>query len=415
MKTLICGLKTSLSVKLWLLILCFVPFMGIAQIDERVYMTDSRLDSTKKGELSIEIDNISFFQNNEFSSDLVKGYTLPGMWVQPKAVFYPLGNIKLEAGLHMLRYWGANKYPNFAYTDIAKWKGSQYQSGVHWLPYFRAHFSLSPKLDIILGNIYGAANHRLADPLYNSELNLSADPEAGMQLLYKSKVVDVDAWINWESFIFEGDTHQEAFTVGLSSQLRLNETSKKVHFYLPVQVLAQHRGGEIDTIFTNSIQTNINAAVGAGITVSVGDHSLRQLNFELTGVGLYQQSGKWLPYTSGYGIYPKLTASFKYVRLKAAYWTCHNFVSLLGSPFFGSLSTAYPGRQYQNPGFIYAGFEYSKTFAKGFSLGVDLDVYRHNAVTSLDPEKGLLNEKAAVSFGAGVYLRINPTFLLKKF
>jgi hypothetical protein len=48
-------------------------------------------------------------------------------------------------------------------------------------------------------------------------------------------------------------------------------------------------------------------------------------------------------------------------------------------------------------------------------LGVDLDVYRHNAVTSLDPEKGLLNEKAAVSFGAGVYLRINPTFLLKKF
>ncbi|MDD3255978.1 MAG: hypothetical protein PHH33_09000, partial [Parabacteroides sp.] len=187
MKTLICGLKTSLSVKLWLLILCSVPFMGIAQIDERLYMTDSRLDSTKKGELSIEIDNISFFQNNEFSSDLVKGYTLPGMWVQPKAVFYPLGNIKLEAGLHMLRYWGANKYPNFAYTDIAKWKGNQYQSGVHWLPYFRAHFSLSPKLDIILGNIYGAANHRLADPLYNSELNLSADPEAGMQLLYKSK------------------------------------------------------------------------------------------------------------------------------------------------------------------------------------------------------------------------------------
>jgi hypothetical protein len=272
MKTLICGLKTSLSVKLWLLILCFVPFMGIAQIDERVYMTDSRLDSTKKGELSIEIDNISFFQNNEFNSDLVKGYTLPGMWVQPKAVFYPLGNIKLEAGLHMLRYWGANKYPNFAYTDIAKWKGSQYQSGVHWLPYFRAHFSLSPKLDIILGNIYGAANHRLADPLYNSELNLSADPEAGMQLLYKSKAVDVDAWINWESFIFEGDTHQEAFTVGLSSQVRLNEASKKVHFYLPVQVLAQHRGGEIDTIFTNSIQTNINAAVGAGITVSVGSH-----------------------------------------------------------------------------------------------------------------------------------------------
>lgn len=202
--------------------------------------------------------------------------------------------------------------------------------------------------------------------------------------------------------------------MGLSSQLRLNETSKKVHFYLLVQVLAQHRGARSILIFTNSIQTNINAAVGAGITVSWATISLRQLNFELTGVGLYQQSGKWLPYTSGYGIYPKVTASFKYVRLKAAYWTCHNFVSLLGSPFWFPFYCL-PADNTRIPDSYMPDLNTPRPFAKGFSLGVDLDVYRHNAVTSLDPEKGLLNEKAAVSFGAGVYLRINPTFLLKKF
>ena len=116
------------------------------------------------------------------------------MWLQPKAVFYPLDNIKLEAGLHLLRYWGANKYPSFAYTDIAKWKGNQYQSGVHLLPIFRVQVALSDHLDLILGTIYGGANHRLIDPLYNPELNLSADPESGLQLKYTSKVLDLDTW-----------------------------------------------------------------------------------------------------------------------------------------------------------------------------------------------------------------------------
>lgn len=69
-------------------------------------MTDSRLDSTKKGELSIEIDNISFFQNNEFSSDLVKGYTLPVCGYSPKLYFIPSGISNWKLGLHMLRYFG---------------------------------------------------------------------------------------------------------------------------------------------------------------------------------------------------------------------------------------------------------------------------------------------------------------------
>jgi len=89
MKTLICGLKITLFVKLLFLMLCSVPFIGIAQINERVYMSDSRLDSTKKGELSFEIDNISFFQNNEFSSGLVKGYTCQVCGFNPKPSFTP--------------------------------------------------------------------------------------------------------------------------------------------------------------------------------------------------------------------------------------------------------------------------------------------------------------------------------------
>ena len=79
----------------FLLLIILVTPLCSAQIQDNVFMSDYKLDPAKKGQLSVEIDNISFFQNNEFSSDLVKGYTLPGMWLQPKAVFYPLDNIKL--------------------------------------------------------------------------------------------------------------------------------------------------------------------------------------------------------------------------------------------------------------------------------------------------------------------------------
>ena len=77
-------------------------------------------------------------------------------------------------------------------------------------------------VDLILGNIYGGSNHGLIAPLYNPELNLTADPETGFQVLAGAPWIDLDAWIDWQSFIFRDDTHQEAFTVGLSTRFKLN-------------------------------------------------------------------------------------------------------------------------------------------------------------------------------------------------
>lgn len=96
---------------------------------------------------------------------LVCGYSL-------RDVFYPLKNIKLELGVHALIYSGAYKFPNYAYHDIAIWKGNQYQRGTHILPYFRAQLALS-RVNLVLGNLYGGENHRLIEPLYNPELNLT--------------------------------------------------------------------------------------------------------------------------------------------------------------------------------------------------------------------------------------------------
>lgn len=394
---------------------CLLALPAEAQIAERVYKSDYHIAPEKKGQLSVELDNISFFKDNEYAGGITVGYSLPGLWLQPKAVYYPLDNIKLEAGIHALIYWGANKYPSAAYQDIAKWKGNQYQAGVHVLPYFRAQMALSDHVNIILGDIYGGANHNLIEPLYNPELNLTADPEVGLQLLYSSRVFDLDAWVNWESFIFRDDSHQEAFTVGLSTRLKFNDPASRFHFYLPIQGMAQHRGGEIDTIYTNSVQTLMNGAAGVGAVWNVNHPVVKRVNLEFDATGYYQQAGAIWPFMNGHGWYAHASVDIKDFRIKTSYWDCHNFNSMFGNPFFGAMSLKTEGATFNRPQMVYLGAEYSRTFGRYYSIGIEADVYQHLSKTMNLPDGGSQKLGSATSFSAGVYLRINPSFLIKQF
>lgn len=415
MKKCLCERLNIILAGFCVIIASCIPLVSHSQIADRVYKTDYRIDSEKKGQLSVELDNISFFKDNEYAGDFTDGYSLPGLWIQPKAVFYPLQNIKLEAGLHMLIYHGANKYPSLAYQDIAKWKGAQYQYGVHILPYFRAQMALSDHVNIVLGDIYGGANHNLIAPLYNPELNLTADPEVGLQLLYASRAFDLDAWVNWQSFIFREDTHQEAFTVGLSTRVKFNQPDSRFHFYLPVQGVVQHRGGEIDTILTSSVQTLMNGAIGFGTQWNIGHSIFKNINLELDAAGYYQQAGKIWPFDKGHGFYAQASADIYDFRVKTSYWMCDDFISMFGNPFYGAVSTSKEGATYDNPKTVYLGVEYSRTFGKYYSIGIDLDVFQSLPVTFQEPEAGSRKIGSTTSFSAGVYFRINPSFLIKQF
>lgn len=400
------------------LFICFFTKLGTvqsgnAQISEHVFKTDYRIEPLKKGDLSVELDNISFFKDNEYTGSFLKGYTLPGFWLQAKGVYYPLDVLKIEAGIHFLRFWGADHYPNMAYMDIADWKGDSYHKGVHILPWLRAQVALSEHVDIVLGDLYGGANHNLIKPLYNSELNMIADPEMGLQFLYHSSFMDLDAWVNWESFIFRQDVHKEAFTVGLSTRFKWNEPESSFHFYTPLQVLAQHRGGEIDTITTHSVQTLMNGAVGIGGIWNTGYNLFKSLNLEVDVLGYYQQAGQLWPFENGYGLYTRATAQIADFQLKASYWKCHQFISMLGNPFYGSVSTIEKGVTFDNPSMVYLGVEYCRVLAKGFSLGIDVDFYTHLPVVFQNEVGEKKKNSSKMSFSAGIYLRINPSFIIK--
>ena len=107
----------------WLILLLTVVTPSVwAQINEEVFTTDTTRPSDDLHRLSLEFDNLSFFRNVESATLAAKGYTLPGFRLQVRAAYRPAERVTVEAGLHTLWFWGANRYPAFAYNDFAVWR-----------------------------------------------------------------------------------------------------------------------------------------------------------------------------------------------------------------------------------------------------------------------------------------------------
>ena len=379
----------------------------------RMASSDTRIDSAATGSLCVEIDNLSFFKDNEYEGEQSKGYSLPGLWVQPKLTYQPLHTVLLEAGFHALIFDGANKYPCYAYHDIGRWKGNQYQSGAHVLPFFRAQAQLK-RVTFVLGDIYGGANHRVMEPLMNPEVNLTQDPEMGFQLLVDLPRYQLDAWLNWQSYIFEEDTHQEAFTVGIHQRISLNSQLSNINFYIPIDILIQHRGGEQD-ITDMGVQTITNGGIGVGVQWNEPSRFFRRLNAEIAALGCWQQAGNMWPFNTGAAVSAMLSSELPCdFRVFGGLFYAKDFVSLYGAPFYSTLSQKHNGARFSRILTPHVGFEWSHTFAKDYILGAKVDAYPLYAGQLKKADGSTLPSTFANNFSFGIYLRCRPSFLLSK-
>ncbi len=364
-----------------------------------------RLDSTQRNVLGVKLDAMTFFRDNEYDSDVAKGYSLPGLWLQPRITYQPLRNVSLELGLHAYVMNGANKYPNYAYHDIATWKGNQYQSGAHVLPFFRVQADFR-HLSLIMGNIHGAQQHRLILPMFNPEQNLSTDPEMGFQLLVDRRHIHLDTWLNWQSYIFEEDTHQEAFTVGTNATLLWGREGAPVQWSAPIQLLIQHRGGEQDNT-AMGVQTLCNASAGLRMDYRpAGKCALNAFSAEINALGSYQQSGHLWPFTTGFAAHAAVSATlWNHVGLELGHMEIpKQYANLYGNPFFGTLSIKHPGLQFDGMHTTYLNADYHYTFASAYRLGAAVE-----AMYAQSPGVG------SFVFSFGAYFRVSPSFVIKRF
>lgn len=388
---------------------------GYAQMSQKLTRENYQLDKANTRQLGLVVDNLSFFKNNEFGGEVMKGYSLPGVRLIPRITYQPLSNIRLEAGAYGIWYSGANKYPCYSYQDISEWKGRQYQKGLHLLPFFRGQIAIGG-LNVVLGNIYGGTNHRLILPLYNPELNLTSDPESGLQILYDAPRFHLDAWVDWQSFIFEHDSHQEAFVAGVSAEVKYNSPSAQWHVYSPVQFTAQHRGGEQD-VTDAGVQTMMNVAAGVGVIWNSNRKFLKSLTWEMDGLAYFQQAGTLWPNDRGAGWYTKVDACVsEQLHFQAGYFVCDDFISLLGSPYFGAVSTKHENSRFEgNSGVLHLAADYSRSFSGRYVLGFKGEVFRTAGRNLVRPDGTVDTVSSNLSFSLGVYLRLSPSFLLKAF
>ena len=142
---------------------------------------------------------------------------------------------------------------------------------------------------------------------------------------------------------------------------------------------------------------------------------MKNVNLEVDVAGYYQQAGDLWPLDNGYALFTRVSADISDFRVKASYWKCYDFVSMFGNPFYGAVSTCEAGTVFDNPSMAYVGVEYARVLAKGFSLGIDVDVYTHLPVTIQKIGQENIKTSSKTSFSAGIYLRINPSFLIKRF
>ena len=366
------------------------------------------IDSSEIKKLYLEVDVLSFFKNNEFTGEKVKGYTLPGFCMSPHLSLAFSKNVRMEVGANILRYWGSEIYPCYSYLGIAEWESERYQKGVHILPIMRAQFSITDSFHIVFGTLYNRNSHLLCTPLYNNELNYTSDRESGIQILYDNRFHSSDLWVNWQSFIFENDIHQEMFVFGYSSRTNIIKTDYGLEIGIPLQFVAQHRGGEVNIAETHSIQTYSNYAAGLFGKYSFGGKYFKDITFACYYIGFTQNVGTLYPFNNGWAIYPELSIRIHDFQLDMGYFVGKDFISLLGSPHFGNISAKTPDMIFDKMDMFMAEIEYCYHKSKYFSFGIEGSFIHYFPYTSFRPEYGTMERKRANSFSFGLFLDINP-------
>lgn len=282
----------------------------------------------------------TFFRNNEYSAPYGTGYTLPGYKLTAKASYekrFSFGLARLEGGIHTMGYWGATTYPKGTwFAELPHWtEQSEQQKWGRIIPLVGLVFAPNDKLTLRMGLIDKKDNHGLIAPLYNPELRYTADPEQGVQLKVEYPFFQGDVWIDWQSFIFRADRHQEAFTAGLTASTPLLKTS----LYClegKLQATATHRGGEINWLRSDTVHTYSALTLGLKhsfyLFPSAPERELSLETFFLLSSMRTAEANNPV----GKGVYALLDFTTRRISTSFSYWRGWHFVAPMGGPFVNS-------------------------------------------------------------------------------
>lgn len=366
-------------------------------------------------ELRFNLYNYNFFVNNEYKGERVSGYTLPGFRITPTLSYSLNEHILIEGGVSLLHYWGASKYPNVIFSNLPSWSGNQYQSGVHAQPFFRAIWNINKHINFTFGNLEYRDCHSLSEPLYNEENTFNGDPEMGLQLRVNNHWFKGDLWLNWQTFIYKNDNHNETFCLGLTTKTDILSYKDKFILSAPINGIVQHLGGE-DLQIKSNAQSWVNLSYGLEAKLHVSKH----WNVYMGGdyLSYKQLSGDIMPFDNGWAQFYYIGGSFKKLHLKIAYFDSKDFVSILGSQHFCNFSNNTPGLVFDRANQFYAKIYYDYNISNNCNAKFYCQIWKQNKITGniyLPNYTERFERDGFLSFSIGATLNIEPSFLIKKF
>lgn len=363
-----------------LLIISVMPLRSVAQNLPADYNPDP-LQPRDTHSVFLSIDNANFFKNNEYYNDYVAGYSKIGYFLTPTLSWNLSGNTRLAGGVHLLKYSGEHGFNKIK-------------------PVFYLEHQLSEGVDLRVGSIRSTHHHNLIDPLYHYERFLDEHIENGLQFLFDKSFIQADIWVNWKNFITPGDDAREIFDTGISSGLPLYGKQQDFTVDLPLQVLIQHKGGQIDNS-GKPVTTYSNFAAGPDFQLDLHSRYLTAVGWKNLYVGyrdLSPVSNREIE--KGHGWLSTFSLDMQNLQLQFSWWKARRFLSFAGNPMYQTYSIRKERLVDREREFLTGKLRYTRKY-RDLHFIVNFDTYWSPRSRQLD-------------YGFGIYLLLNTDVFLTK-
>ncbi|MFT4522548.1 MAG: hypothetical protein ACI8ZN_001498 [Bacteroidia bacterium] len=305
---------------------CMVVFVCVSVYTfSSAQLNNSFFNSSKKnqavGDFSLSLENLNYFRNVEYKTLQDEGRTLFGYQFSPELNYQLSDHVQVSAGWWIQRDFGGSGF----YQSIPIYS-LQIKKNEHTLRF---------------GNLLGGMQHNLLEPLYDPERMIENRLENGFQYVRNTNKLAFDFWIDWQKMIYPYSPFREEFTLGIVAQPYLLNSARQT-LSLPVQILAFHKGGEIDTSHQRTISMfNFNY----GVRYQFKPHNSNIDSVEVQANLLYYEDISTIPENFIDGLGQMFSASIyfkKYYGLMLNYWDAHQFQGPSGDVIFQSVSAQNP-------------------------------------------------------------------------
>ncbi|WP_232058359.1 hypothetical protein [Nibribacter ruber] len=383
--------------KKWLLTTAgcvFCASLAQAQLNNQALENRQTAKPDQVGELQLGINALGYSKNNEYFNNIADGYTLFGYHLNPRLVYQATPHVRIDAGVQLQKDFGTKKY------SLAQ-------------PTFSIRYEKDDKT-LIFGTLEGHVNHGYIEPLYDFERLMTNRLENGVQFLLNKPWLKLDAFIDWQRYLREGDPFQEVVAGGTVAEFALyrtpasldtDETTAGSEFYvgLPVQFTAMHRGGQID-VTDKPLDTFFNGTIGLILRKNYDKKVLHALYFQPYVVAFKDFSNtKQQAFTQGTGIYLNAGVDTKYQNVMLSYWRGRGYVSEMGGQLYPSQSSNFlnPTFTQEERDLLILRLMHDVRLAQGLTLTLRLEpLYDLN-----DPK---------LEFSNSLYLNFNTDFFLAR-